>query len=212
MRRPRFIAEQARHATGLLGKLIAFIMAHETKGDNRRAIAALEIGPTNHVLDIGCGHGRSLPELAALTTDGKVVGADPSDTMVSIAKAHCAELIRAGRVHVVAAGVTGLPFGDDTFDRALCVHVVYFWPDLVDGLREIARVLKPGGKLALLFRTGASPAVSAFPADVYHFPALDEMASALAAAGFAVQIPPDAATDQRDAAVVLVAIRLGAPS
>jgi hypothetical protein len=37
MRRPRFIAEQARNATGPLGKLIAFIMAHETKGDNRRA-------------------------------------------------------------------------------------------------------------------------------------------------------------------------------
>ena len=61
MRRPHFIAEQARHATGLLGRIVAFIMARETWAENQRAIDALDIQPTDHILDIGCGHGGSGP-------------------------------------------------------------------------------------------------------------------------------------------------------
>ncbi|WP_053250259.1 class I SAM-dependent methyltransferase [Ensifer adhaerens] len=205
MRRPRFIAEQARNATGLVGRLIAFIMSHETKGDNRRAIDALDVKPTDHVLDIGCGHGRSLPELATLASTGKVSGADPSDLMAAIAIRHCGQLIPSGRVQVVIAGVDALPFPDAAFDKALCVHAVYFWPDLSRSFGEIARVLKPGGRLALLFRTNANQAVNAFPSDVYHFPALDEMRNALEAVGFAVDVPADAAIAQKTAPVLLIA-------
>ena len=63
MRRPRFIAEQARNAQGLLGRLVAFIMARETRGVNQRVIEALGISHSDHVLDLGCGHGHSLAEL-----------------------------------------------------------------------------------------------------------------------------------------------------
>ena len=45
MRRPRFIAEQARNARGPLGRLVAFVMARETWAQNRRAIQALDVGP-----------------------------------------------------------------------------------------------------------------------------------------------------------------------
>ncbi|NJM36345.1 MAG: methyltransferase domain-containing protein [Rhodomicrobium sp.] len=85
MRRPRFIAEQARHAKGALGRLIAFIMARETRAENIRAIEALAVTPRDHVLDIGSGPGRSIAELAARTPDGRVVGVDPSELMVEIA-------------------------------------------------------------------------------------------------------------------------------
>jgi hypothetical protein len=61
MRRPRFIAEQARNAQGLLGR--PFIMARETRGVNQRVIEALGISHSDHVLDLGCGHGHSLAEL-----------------------------------------------------------------------------------------------------------------------------------------------------
>lgn len=205
MRRPRFIAEQARNATGLLGRLIAFIMSHETKGDNQRAIGTLAVAPGDHVLDIGCGHGRSLTELAVLATEGKVVGVDPSDVMADMAARHAGELIASGRVQVVTASVEALPFPDASFEKALCVHVVYFWPDLTRALREIARVLKPGGRLALLFRTNVSQSVDAFPADVYRFPALDEITSALEGAGFDVEVVDAAA--ERTSPVVVTATR-----
>ena len=64
MRRPRFIAEHARNARGLLGRTIAFMMARETWSQNLRVIQALGIDRSDHILDLGCGHGRSLTELA----------------------------------------------------------------------------------------------------------------------------------------------------
>lgn len=185
MRRPRFIAEQARHARGLLGRLIAFIMSRETWTENKRAIEALGIEESDHVLDIGCGHGRSLAALAAHAANGHVVGVDPSELMAEIAVLRNRELVKAQRVEVSIAGVGALPFADAVFDKALCVHVVYFWNGLDAALREIARVLKPGGRLALVFRTNEDEtAVRAFPADVYRFPAFVDMTSALVGAGF----------------------------
>jgi SAM-dependent methyltransferase len=183
MRRPRFIAEQARHAHGLLGRLIAFIMARETWGENQRAIAALDLRLSDHVLDIGCGHGRSLGALAAHARSA--VGVDPSDLMAEIAVTRNRTLVKAGRVKVMIASAAELPLTDSVFDKALCVHVIYFWKDLQASFREIARVLKPGGRLALVFRTDADiAAVEAFPADVYAFRPRADVIAALRAAGF----------------------------
>lgn len=196
MRRPQFIAEQARNARGLLGRLIAFIMARETWRQNLRAMDTLCIAPGNHVLDVGCGHGRSLPELAARAPQGHVVGVDPSELMVEIAKQRNQSLIQAARVDVVLSGVESLPFPNDSFDKAQCVHVLYFWKDIDTSLREIARVLKPGGRLGLLFRTNADPkAIASFPPEIYRFPALADISAALDRAGMDVRIVGDGANE-----------------
>lgn len=187
MRRPRVIAEQARHAAGPLGRLIAFIMARETWSANRQAIEALQVRPGHNVIDIGCGHGRSLALLCERGAGGRVVGIDPSPLMVEIARRRNRRLVRTGQCKVVAASAEALPFTGAAFDRALCVHVVYFWPDLHAGFSEIARVLKPGGRLALLFRTKDDPATQAFPPDIYRFTSAAEMSAALEAAGFGIE-------------------------
>ncbi|MBN8812324.1 MULTISPECIES: class I SAM-dependent methyltransferase [unclassified Sphingomonas] len=212
MRRPRFIAEQARNAKGLLGRLIASIMARETWAVNRCAIEALEVEPRSHVLDIGCGHGRGLAALAALAPEGRVTGADPSALMVEIAVRRNRRLVRAGRIGVVIASAEALPFPDATFDKAMCVHVVYFWADLGAALREIARVLKPGGRFVLVLRTNANAAaVKAFPVDVYHFPTLEEIVAALELAGFTVGLPDDVSTAEHTGPILIVATKHGVP-
>lgn len=184
MRRPRFIAEQARNAHGILGRLIAFIMARETWAQNRRAVDALDIKPGDHILDLGCGPGRALATLAAKAPRGHVVGVDPSKLMAEIASKRNRRLIRKKRVEIFVSGVDSLPFKDATFDKILCVHVIYFWPNLDEALRQIAWVLKPKGQIVLLFRTDADQeAVKSFPAEVYRFRPLDEIVAALKRAG-----------------------------
>jgi ubiquinone/menaquinone biosynthesis C-methylase UbiE len=163
-------------------------MARETWTENLNAIEALDVLPTDHVLDVGCGHGRSLTELAKRAPSGRVAGADPSELMVATAVERNRSLVRSRLVDVAIASADRLPFPDATFDKALCVHVLYFWDDLDAGLREIARVMKPGARLALVFRTSANrAAVGAFPADVYRFPTCSDVAAALAAAGFTLE-------------------------
>ena len=194
MRRPHFIAEHARDARGLLGRLIAFIMARETWSQNLRVMDALCIEPADRILDVGCGHGRSLTELAARAPRGHIVGADPSDLMIEIAEQRNRPLIKAARVDVIHSGVESLPFPDGVFDKALCVHVLYFWKDIETSLREIARVLKPGGRLGLLFRTNADPkAIASFPPEIYSFPALADVSAALERAGMDIHLAEDSA-------------------
>lgn len=204
MRRPRFIAEQARNAKGLLGRAIAWIMARETWAENVRAIDALDIQPEDRVLDIGCGHGRALAELARRAPKGRVAGADPSALMAEIAVQRNRRLVRARHVEVSVAGVENLPYADASFDKALCVHVVYFWNDMGAAFREIARVLRPGGHAAFVLRTAANKAaVGAFPPDIYRFRSLDELASAMADAGLLCKKPGD--EDERRSSVLLMA-------
>jgi ubiquinone/menaquinone biosynthesis C-methylase UbiE len=157
---------------------------------------ALGINRSDRVLDVGCGHGRSLTELAARACEGRVVGVDPSELMVEIARQRSRPLIEADRVNVVLATVESLPFPDDFFDKVLCVHVLYFWKDLDAPLREIARVLKPGGRLGLLFRTKADvAAVASFPPEIYRFPALADVTAALKQAAFEVHVVTDSANE-----------------
>lgn len=206
MRRPKFIAEQARHARGMLGRFVAHIMAGETWAHNLRAIEALEVQPADHVLDIGCGPGRSLSHLSALAAHGHIVGVDPSETMASIARDR--NRSHGARVRTVVASAASLPFEDASFDKALCVHVVYFWNDLPAAFQEIARVMKPGGRLSLLFRTDADEAaVRAFPAEVYRFPAPRDVVAPLEAAGFAVVRIEQAGPAARPPPALIVAAR-----
>jgi ubiquinone/menaquinone biosynthesis C-methylase UbiE len=208
MRRPRFIAAQARHAKGPLGRLIAWIMARETWAENLRAIEALGIEESDRILDVGCGHGRSLGALAARAPKGYVTGVDPSRLMADIAARRNRRLAKARRVDIVVAAVETLPFPDNSFDKALCVHVLYFWDSLDTGLREIARVLKPGGRLALVFRTNAdAAAVQAFPADIYRFPAMSAVITTLEAAGFTIHETEAPRDELRARRALLVATR-----
>jgi ubiquinone/menaquinone biosynthesis C-methylase UbiE len=105
------------------------------------------------ILDVGCGGGRTVRRLAALAPDSKVVGLDYSAASVAVSRDTNADNIAAGRVHIEQGSVAALPFPDCTFDVVTAVETHYYWPDLPANMREILRVLKPGGMFALIAET-----------------------------------------------------------
>jgi len=102
------------------------------------------------ILDVGCGGGRTIQKMAAIATEGSVFGVDYSKGSVAASRATNASLINAGRVEIREASVSDLPFADNNFDLVTAVETQYYWPDLVNDMREILRVLKPGGTLAVV--------------------------------------------------------------
>ncbi len=127
MRRPEFIARQARCPSGLLGRVLASIMASETAAVNEKALELLQIEPNDHVLEIGFGHGRTVARAAALAWAGVVSGIDVSHEMVKMAIRRNRRLIKEGRVELQQGDSIRLPYDDGRFDGVYAVHTLYFW-------------------------------------------------------------------------------------
>ena len=102
------------------------------------------------VLDVGCGGGRTVSKLAAMAAQGKVYGVDYSDESVAATKRTNARWIELGRVEIRHGSVSELPFPDGMFDLVTAVETHFWWPNLPGDMREVFRVTKPGGMLALI--------------------------------------------------------------
>jgi ubiquinone/menaquinone biosynthesis C-methylase UbiE len=113
-------------------------------------LSNITVKPQDTILDVGCGGGKTVSKLAAMATQGKVFGLDYSDVSVAVARKLNARLIEAGRVEIHEGSVSELPFAADTFDRVTAVETHFWWSDLPAGMREILRVLKPGGTLVII--------------------------------------------------------------
>lgn len=186
MKRSTLLARQGRMPTGLLGQIVARIMARETHAANLIALEALELAPEDRVLEVGFGHGRTLATAAKIVTKGRLAGVDPSDVMLRIARKRNAAAIRAGRMELKPGMSAHLPLADAVFNKALAVHTIYFWQHPERDLAEIHRVLAPGGRLVLGFRSSEDETfVQSFPPEIYHIRSLAEVERLVASAGFA---------------------------
>lgn len=113
-------------------------------------LSHVQIEKPHTILDVGCGGGRTVSKLAAMAADGKVYGLDYSRESVAVARKINREWISMGRVEIREGSVSQLPFADGMFDLVTAVETHFWWPDLPAGMREIVRVLKPGGSLIII--------------------------------------------------------------
>ena len=110
----------------------------------RDSLAALELTTEDRLLDVGCGTGAASRAAAAVAAS--VVGIDLSPEMIHQA-VDLAEGIENVRFEV--ADAEGLPFGDREFTAVLCSNSFHHYPDPLQAVREMARVLAPGGHLVI---------------------------------------------------------------
>lgn len=111
----------------------------------------LEIGPGVRLLDVGCGTGPLLRDAAPrVRPGGRVVGMDPVTGMVEAAreKAHAAGL--GNEIEVYEGVAEQLPFADGEFGLTLAFTVLCHLPDAREGIAEMIRVTRPGGRVAVL--------------------------------------------------------------
>ncbi|WP_133272539.1 class I SAM-dependent methyltransferase [Hymenobacter radiodurans] len=110
-------------------------------------IKALQIKSTDTVLDIAAGTGEPGLTIATMASRGKVVITDLAEGMLEVARDKAS---RKGitNYETVVCDVSELPFDDATFDAVSCRFGFMFFPDMLLAAKEMARVLKPGGKIA----------------------------------------------------------------
>jgi demethylmenaquinone methyltransferase / 2-methoxy-6-polyprenyl-1,4-benzoquinol methylase len=169
-----------------------------------RAADLARVGPGDRVLDVATGTGDLAIELKRrVGPSGEVVGSDFSDAMLELARE------KAGDVRFEHGNALGLPYEDDSFDAATVGFGARNFSDLAQGLREMTRVVRPGGRVVVLeittpqrpplswfFRlwfdrvvpllgrfAGDSDAYSYLPSSVRRFPNARGLGAAMAAVG-----------------------------
>ena len=135
---------------GLLGRLVLGRMNRRHSRLTDWGLAHVAIRTDDNILDVGCGGGRTVAKLASLAAAGKVYGVDFSEESVAVSRRTTRDLIRADRAEIRQASVSELPFANDAFDLVTAVETHYYWPDLNADVREILRVLKPGGTILMI--------------------------------------------------------------
>lgn len=107
----------------------------------------MHLAPDDNVLDVGCGSGWLSRRLGRMVSEGRVVGMDISDEMIRIARRNS---LQHDNVLFVAGEVGEIPWETNFFAHAISVESAYYWPDPAAGVRELFRVLRPGGTAWIL--------------------------------------------------------------
>ncbi|MBT6095800.1 MAG: methyltransferase domain-containing protein [Rhodospirillaceae bacterium] len=114
----------------------------------RATLDALGLCTGEHAADMGCGPGFLVAEMAGMVgPEGRAVGIDTSPDMLALATNRTDNL---PQVEVVDADLLHLPFEDGAFDALACTQLLLFIKDIQRALAEMRRVLKPGGRIAII--------------------------------------------------------------
>lgn len=142
-----FVRDHYDGYAGALTAVTGLITGHEALAGRLIRPGAFDITGCKRILDAGCGNGRySLFLLKHADEDALITGFDFSHKMLLRAR----QRLKSERVTHVAADLTKLPYADGSFDAVVCGWVLEHLPDPRMGLGELARVIRPGGKLLLL--------------------------------------------------------------
>jgi SAM-dependent methyltransferase len=142
-----FIQKHYDGPAGALTSVTGIVTGHEALAGRLIRPGAFDVRGCRHILDAGCGNGRySRFLLKRADADARITAFDLSPRMLARARRR----LRSPRISFAVADLTRLPYPDGQFDAAVCGWVLEHLPDPRLGLRELSRVLRPGGRLLLL--------------------------------------------------------------
>jgi SAM-dependent methyltransferase len=177
-------ARQLARPSGWVGKRW---MAHMFNSANRTmldaAVEAVDAKPGERIVDAGFGGGYALDRLRERVAPQRPVGVEIAVAMIEAGRARWGDTVE---LHL--SDVAAMPFPDGWCDGVLSVNTLYFWPDPLAALREIRRVLRPGGRLVLGIRSPGMmrlAPVTWFGFRLYSVRRAQEM---VRAAGFTVEV------------------------
>jgi ubiquinone/menaquinone biosynthesis C-methylase UbiE len=146
------IAEQFGKPSGFLGSIAGFIMSKRSSNIERNewGISLLNIQPSDHVLEIGFGPGVGIQKMSDLVTEGIIYGIDHSELMVKKASDRNKDAILSGKIKLMLASVSELPSFDHPIDKVIDINSFQFWDEPEKSLREIKRMMRPHGIIAIV--------------------------------------------------------------
>ncbi len=109
----------------------------------------LKLPEKGRVLDVGCGGGFFIASMLKRAPESHFYGVDYSPLSVKKSRSFNHRAVKRGQVEIVEGSVSSLPFEDAFFDLVTASETIYFWPDPAKDVREVARVVKPGGMFAV---------------------------------------------------------------
>ncbi len=141
----RILWSQLGKPSGLQGRIVGKLMTSSNASAHDLTLANAAVEANDRVLEVGFGGGALAEKVLAAAPGVTVSGVDTSEVMVRMANDRLGDAIREGRADLKLGDVSLLPYADESFDKALSVHSIYFWADPTADLGEVQRVLVPGG-------------------------------------------------------------------
>ena len=142
------LIEQSRNPSGMLGRIMLRIMNNAHRSLTAWGLSQLQ--PCRNILDVSCGGGNAILTMAQTGKFERIYGIDFSQDAIAIATKKNKKHIDNGLVSISHASVLELPFDDEFFDAATTFQSHYHWPDILQAVQEIHRVLKAGGQFVLV--------------------------------------------------------------
>ena len=149
---------QCARPEGFLGRVMLRFMNFGHTPLTNWGLSLVEIHDGWTMLDIGCGGGATLKRLLKRSKGAQVYGIDISEESVAKARKVNANVLDR-QVFVTQGSAEKLPYEDNKFDLVTAVETVNFWPDLPNCLKEVRRVVKPGGRFAIMVEVLESDSV-----------------------------------------------------
>lgn len=133
--------------TGLRGRLLARGMAWGHRDFYKNTAKALNLKHDDRYLEIGFGSGLFIKKYVSHVS--RIAGLDRSEDMVRLASDINKGLVKSGKAEFKQGDVSSLPWQDNEFSVVVCIETFYFWREPLAALKEIHRVLMPGGRLVV---------------------------------------------------------------